>query len=82
VRAACPDARILLLTGVGIDLLDEKARRLGADAVLDKGGQFSEVPDVLATLCAEADRVVIDLRQVDGGLPQSVETAPRDRSTR
>ena len=50
LRAAAPDTKLVILSGVPEDLLAEEARRLGADAHLFKGADVEELVALVGRL--------------------------------
>jgi two-component system response regulator RegA len=50
VRTGCPSARIVVLTAYGSTATEVEARRLGADAFLQKPQPLTELRDTMAAL--------------------------------
>lgn len=50
IRLAAPDAKICVMTGLGYEVVADKAYELGAHAFVEKGSALDELPGVLRRL--------------------------------
>ena len=56
IRRQVPDAKIVVLSGFSARKMATEVRSLGADAYLEKGGAFKELPPLLSRLCHTRSR--------------------------
>ena len=60
IRAACPDARIVMHSAFAERTVAENAARLGADGYLEKGADLNQIIDTVANACANRLRPIIE----------------------
>jgi len=52
IKRHSPDSKILILSGFASEAMSAQAISLGADAYMEKGGNFRELSGKLEELCA------------------------------
>lgn len=55
IRAAVPETAIVLISGFGRDVAEERAAATGADLFVEKGGPPGEIADALADVLARRE---------------------------
>lgn len=56
IKRDAPEAKILVLSGFAADVMSEEAISLGADAYMEKSGNFRELSTRLSDLCKAGAR--------------------------
>ena len=62
IRAACPDARIVMHSAFAERTVAEQAARLGADGYLEKGADMDTIMATIANACANTLPPIAEVR--------------------